>query len=336
MRPLARLTDRRLPAGAGRKAEHLAWLTRHRFPSPSGWVVPAGLPAERIATELGPLLEPGVRYAVRSSADVEDDEEEQAKKAADDHDEMGLAQTKKTAATKLAFDLDLAPGEVARDRLAGRHLYPEWDCRKGVYLPDHVSVLASTAEPVADGVRVLDAMLRFVPRRYVEPAPLRSLREISEGQEVSAIVQVESFRSRQMRSRYGFIVEATVSDGSDELPLTFFLPKQHHVEWYAKRLPVGATIGVHGAVGRDDYRGGLQLTHPDFETVEDTEEGRAWAQRPRPVYPLKQNISLATMTSQAMPRLKRNPVNMYGSVAGTTIFANVVNLDSRSTFATFQ
>ena len=147
------------------------------------------------------------------------------------------------------------------------------------------------------GVRDLDAMLRFVPRRYVEPAPLRSLREISEGQEVSAIVQVESFRSRQMRSRYGFIVEATVSDGSDELPLTFFLPKQHHVEWYAKRLPVGATIGVHGAVGRDDYRGGLQLTHPDFETVEDTEEGRAWAQRPRPVYPLKQNISLATMRS---------------------------------------
>ena len=44
------------------------------------------------------------------------------------------------------------------------------------------------------GVRDLDAMLRFVPRRYVEPAPLRSLREISEGQEVSAIVQVESFR----------------------------------------------------------------------------------------------------------------------------------------------
>ncbi len=77
--------------------------------------------------------------------DVEDDEEEQAKKAADDHDEIGLAQTQKKAATKLAFDLDLAPEEVARDRLAGRHLYPEWDCRKGVYLPDHCSVLAGPA-----------------------------------------------------------------------------------------------------------------------------------------------------------------------------------------------
>ena len=81
------------------------------------------------------------------------------------------------------------------------------------------------------GVRDLEAMLRFVPRRYVIPAPLRSLREISEGEEVSAIVRVESVRSRQMRSRYGFILEAEVSDGSDVLPLTFFLPKQHHVEW---------------------------------------------------------------------------------------------------------
>ena len=145
------------------------------------------------------------------------------------------------------------------------------------------------------GVRDLEAMLRFVPRRYVIPAPLRSLREISEGEEVSAIVRVESVRSRQMRSRYGFILEAEVSDGSDVLPLTFFLPKQHHVEWYEKRLPVGATICVHGAVGRDQYRDALQLTHPAFEPVEDTEEGRAWAQRPRPVYPLKQNIALATM-----------------------------------------
>jgi len=37
-----------------------------------------------------------------------------------------------------------------------------------------------------------------------------------------------------------------------------------------------------------------------------------------------------------MPRLSLNPVNMYGSVAGTTTLANVVNGDSRRTFATFQ
>ncbi len=102
--------------------------------------------------------------------DVEDDEEDQAKKAADDHDEIGLAQISKKAATKLAFDLDLAPEEVARDRLAGRHTYPEWDCRKGVYLPDHTSVLAGLAEPGPEGSWKLDAgarrRIREVRRRF--------------------------------------------------------------------------------------------------------------------------------------------------------------------------
>ncbi len=77
---------------------------------------------------------------------------------------------KKTAATKLAFDLDLAPEEVARDRLAGRHVYPEWDCRKAVYLPDHTSVLAGLAEPGVEGSWKLDAgarrRVREVKRRF--------------------------------------------------------------------------------------------------------------------------------------------------------------------------
>jgi len=147
------------------------------------------------------------------------------------------------------------------------------------------------------GVRDLDTMLRFAPRRYVVPAPLRSLRELSPGQEVSAIVRVESLRDRAMKRRFGFILEVTVTDGTDTLPLTFFLTKPHLLDWHRGRLPVGAQILVRGTVGFDEYRGGLQIAHPDYEPVEDTEAGRAHAQRPRPVYPLKKNISQVTMRS---------------------------------------
>lgn len=38
---------------------------------------------------------------------------------------------------------DLAPEDVDRERLSGAFTYPEWDMRSGVYLPDHVRVLAS-------------------------------------------------------------------------------------------------------------------------------------------------------------------------------------------------
>lgn len=147
------------------------------------------------------------------------------------------------------------------------------------------------------GVRDLDTMMRFAPRRYVVPAPLRSLHEVSEGEEVSAVVSVVSVHDRAMRSRHGFILEVTVSDGLEDMPLTFFLTKQHMVDWHRGRLPVGALIMVHGTVSYDDYRKSLQITHPAYETVEDTEQGRAWAQRPRPVYPLRQNIAQSTMRS---------------------------------------
>ncbi|AXK45327.1 ATP-dependent DNA helicase RecG [Brachybacterium saurashtrense] len=147
------------------------------------------------------------------------------------------------------------------------------------------------------GVRDLDTMMRFAPRRYVVPAPLRSLRELHQGEDVSAIVEVESVRDRAMRSRHGFILEVTVTDGTESLPLTFFLSAQGQVQWHRGRLPVGAQILVRGTVGYDDYRGALQIAHPDYEPVEDTEQGRAWAQRPRPIYPLRKNIAQQTMGS---------------------------------------
>ena len=54
---------------------------------------------------------------------------------------------------------------------------------------------------------------------------------------------------------------------------------------------------------------------------------------PTPGWPV--SISAATITSHAMPRLKRKPVNIYGSVAGISTLNSVFVRDSFSTFATF-
>ncbi|MET4101598.1 nitric oxide reductase NorD protein [Roseovarius sp. MBR-78] len=78
---------------------------------------------------------------------VDDDDPDSAKKAADDQEEIGLGQISKAPATRLKLHLDLAPEDVDRDRLSGVTLYPEWDVRTGAYLPDHVRVLDSVAEP---------------------------------------------------------------------------------------------------------------------------------------------------------------------------------------------
>ena len=78
---------------------------------------------------------------------VDDDDEDSAKKAAEDQDEIGLSQISKAPATRLKLHLDLAPEDVDRERLSGVLTFPEWDARAGAYLPDHVRVLYSDAEP---------------------------------------------------------------------------------------------------------------------------------------------------------------------------------------------
>jgi len=77
---------------------------------------------------------------------VEDDEYDNAKKAADDQDEIGLGQISKAPATRLKLHLDLSPEDVDREKLSGVFTYPEWEARRGAYLPDHTRVLASVAE----------------------------------------------------------------------------------------------------------------------------------------------------------------------------------------------
>ncbi len=77
--------------------------------------------------------------------DDEQDEEE-AKKARDDMDEISLADVEEKPRTRLKFDLDLAPEDVELERLAAEQTYPEWDYRRRDYLPAHCRVLTRTAE----------------------------------------------------------------------------------------------------------------------------------------------------------------------------------------------
>ena len=145
------------------------------------------------------------------------------------------------------------------------------------------------------GLTDLDTMLRQAPRRYVTPAPLEQLRDLHVGMHVSAEVRVVSVKDRRMRSRKGHILEARVTDETDEITLTFFLTNPGLVSWHRRTLVPGNLILVWGTVGWDKVAERPQLSHPQYEAFEDTEAGRIRARRPRPVYPLKQNIALNTV-----------------------------------------
>ena len=109
---------------------------------------------------------------------IEDDDEDTAKKAADDQEEISLTQVPQKARTRLRLHLDLSPEDTDFERLAGTHLYPEWDHRKKVYLPDYCRVLAGTAEPAAEIPAFLECQqtrrrIRNVRRQFEALRPKR-------------------------------------------------------------------------------------------------------------------------------------------------------------------
>ncbi|SNX72068.1 nitric oxide reductase NorD protein [Cereibacter ovatus] len=80
---------------------------------------------------------------------TDDDDQENAQKAAEDQDQITLTQHFKRAASRLRLHLDLAPQDAEHERLSDRFTYPEWNHRARCLMPDHTRVLEACAEPGA-------------------------------------------------------------------------------------------------------------------------------------------------------------------------------------------
>ncbi len=78
---------------------------------------------------------------------TDDDDLENAQKAAEDQDHITLTKHHKRAATRLRLHLDLAPQDADHERLSDPFTYPEWNHRARAYMPDHTRVLEAEGQP---------------------------------------------------------------------------------------------------------------------------------------------------------------------------------------------
>lgn len=78
---------------------------------------------------------------------TDQDDLENAQKAAEDQDHIALTKHHKRAATRLRLHLDLAPQDADHERLSDTFTYPEWNHRARAYMPDHTLVLEAEATP---------------------------------------------------------------------------------------------------------------------------------------------------------------------------------------------
>jgi nitric oxide reductase NorD protein len=107
---------------------------------------------------------------------VDDDDDENAQKAADDQDEITLSKHDRRSATRLRLHLDLSPSDADHEALAGKYTYPEWNHRSRSYMDAHCRVLDAPARPdPASSYRANERRIREVRRQFEALRPRRIL-----------------------------------------------------------------------------------------------------------------------------------------------------------------
>lgn len=135
-------------------------------------------------------------------------------------------------------------------------------------------------------IHTVGDLLTHYPRRYYTRGDMTDIGSLSLGDHVTVLARVLDVRQRSMHSKRGVILQATIGNGITELLLTFFAKHPGALAGHLKRLGVGEEGLFSGVVS--EYQGRRQLTHPDFEMLDETRdvaEAIDARMRPVPVYP---------------------------------------------------
>jgi ATP-dependent DNA helicase RecG len=148
----------------------------------------------------------------------------------------------------------------------------------------------------AFGMRTAADLLSHYPRRYARRGELTAISMLPLDENVTIVAEVRDVRERSMRARRGTILEVSISDGQGIITLTFF-----NQAWRSRELRPGVRGIFAGKVS--NYRGALQLAHPNYELFDDLAlaagagdglsdaEAKRWAEMPIPIYPATASIA---------------------------------------------
>ena len=113
---------------------------------------------------------------------IDDEEDENAKKNAEQMDEITLSPNQQRAASQLKMDLDLSPAAADGEALQATLTYPEWNYRKQGYQQHHCRVLCKNQEEEDNCTAIDEQTRRRIDRVRKQFEALRPRREWVRGQ----------------------------------------------------------------------------------------------------------------------------------------------------------
>ncbi len=146
------------------------------------------------------------------------------------------------------------------------------------------------------GATTLYELLRLAPRKYYKKGELTKIQDLQEGDYVTVQVKVVSVNMKNMFARKGYMLQVLVTDGTEYLTAKFFAKSQYMLHTHKNILKIGETVLFSGTVST--YNGVKQLVHPEFESIELSEDYKEevsdldfsknlqeYVNKPIPIYP---------------------------------------------------
>lgn len=146
------------------------------------------------------------------------------------------------------------------------------------------------------GLRTLEDLLYYFPRRYDDYSQMKTINRLEYGQELSVIGSIYSISNRAVRGGALQITEAVIGDGTGFLRATWF-----NQPWLANRIPAGTQLILSGKI--EMYLGRLVMTSPEWEFLD---QEHLHTNRIVPVYSLS-----GRLTQKVLRRLMHQTVNFW-------------------------
>ncbi|MFO7768093.1 MAG: ATP-dependent DNA helicase RecG [bacterium] len=166
------------------------------------------------------------------------------------------------------------------------------------------------------GVRSVEDLFLYAPRRYVDRRLCLPIRDLEEGEQASVLAEVAAAGvARGRRPRF----VAKFTDGTGLLEGVWF----RGVGYVKDALKAGDLVALSGKVG--SYRGALQMAHPEFEVLGSSAD----ADEPAdlldeavhtggliPIYPLTAGLRAVGLASRGLRRIIRGALDAFREEAG--------------------